>query len=183
MLYYYVHTMSSTPSDLPINNPVIMGIDPGLADLGWGVVTNEKSLIKLVDFGVIKTKSTQKLTDRLQSIYREITKIIKNYQPNRIGIEQLFFGKNAKTAMVVGEARGVVLLALAQLGYEPIEFKPAEIKMTLTGYGNADKKQIQFMVKTMLKLKHIPKPDDAADALAVAITCAITNPRLKGVRS
>lgn len=172
--------MSRPPLDSHQKATIIMGIDPGLADLGWGVVEANNLSIKVINFGVIKTKSVQQLNQRLLTIYIEITDIIKAYQPSRIGIEQLFFGKNAKTAMVVGEARGVVLLAMAQLGYDPVEFKPAEIKMALTGYGNADKKQMQYMVKTMLKLKQVPKPDDAADALAVAITCAMTNPHLKG---
>ena len=157
---------------------IILGIDPGLADLGWGIIQEDKNKLSLVDYASIKTKSHTKLIERLIIIYNELLKVIQKYMPTEVAIEELFFGKNAKTAMMVGEARGVVMLLLAQNKYQPIEFKPSEIKISLTGYGNADKKQVQTMVQRILKLKSIPKPDDAADALAIALTLFFSNPVL-----
>lgn len=166
---------------------LILGIDPGLADCGWGIikpynqersklgkVSRTKDQYEVVDYGSIKTSSKAPLTQRLMELYEEMQGIIEKYQPERVGIEELFFGKNAKTAMMVGEARGVVMLLLALNNFTPREFKPSEIKLSLTGYGNADKRQVQEMVKRFLNLDKTPKPDDAADALAVAITVAFT---------
>ncbi|MCA9392138.1 crossover junction endodeoxyribonuclease RuvC [candidate division WWE3 bacterium] len=162
---------------------VILGIDPGLADCGWGVIKKispnnsrlqRRDAFEVVDFGSIKTSSKDPLTIRLSELYEKMQGVIQKHKPDAVGIEELFFGKNAKTAMMVGEARGVVMLLLAQNSFSPVEFKPAEIKLALSGYGNADKKQMQEMVKLFLKLEKIPKSDDAADALAVAITLAVT---------
>ncbi len=159
---------------------IILGIDPGIADMGWGIIQVEKSKITMLDYGSVRTSAKEKIPTRLMQIYKELEGIIDEYKPSEVAIEELFFGKNAKTAMTVGQARGVAMLLLAQKGLTPAEFKPAEIKVALTGYGNATKKQIQIMVTNMLKLKSIPKPDDAADALAIAITKAVTNSKLKG---
>ncbi|NTV30925.1 crossover junction endodeoxyribonuclease RuvC [candidate division WWE3 bacterium] len=150
----------------------ILGIDPGLADLGWGIIEVEKNRVFPVDYGVIKTKANTPLAERLSIIYTELKQLISQHQPDHVGIEKLFFGKNAKTAMSVGEARGVVVLTLFQHALIYTEFTPAAVKIALTGYGNADKHQVQEMVKHTLKLRQIPKPDDAADALAIAITMA-----------
>ena len=154
---------------------ILLGIDPGLADLGWGIIEVNHSQMTPVDYNVIKTKSTLALPERLGIIYHELRKILTKYKPDEVGVEKLFFGKNVKTAMVVGEARGVVMLALNLHNLQPEEFTPPAIKIALTGYGNADKKQMQEMVKHTLKLEKIPKPDDVADALAVAITLAASN--------
>lgn len=150
----------------------ILGIDPGLADLGWGVVSLERNRVELIEYGVIKTKAHVPLAERLLAIHMQLATILKTHKPDQVGIEKLFFGKNAKTAMSVGEARGVVVLTLCQHELTYDEFTPASVKIALTGFGNADKKQVQEMVKHTLKLDAIPKPDDAADALAIAITVA-----------
>jgi crossover junction endodeoxyribonuclease RuvC len=155
---------------------VIIGIDPGMARLGWGVVVKEGAgVIKLIAYGVIETPAKQNTNTRLLTLHNELKKIIGNFQPNQVGIEKLFFGKNAKTAMMVGEARGVALLTVSQFDLPIQEYTPAEVKIAITGYGNADKRQMQEMVKQTLALPKIPQPDDAADALAVALTVAFTN--------
>jgi len=150
----------------------ILGIDPGLADTGFGLITKEGSKLKMVDFGTIKTKAKVPMERRLEEIYQSLTRLIKKYRPKLIGIEQLFFCKNVKTAMAVGQARGVILLVAGQNNLPIMEFTPLQVKMALTSYGQADKTQVQQMVKIVLGLKETPKPDDAADALAIAICCA-----------
>jgi crossover junction endodeoxyribonuclease RuvC len=157
-------------------NAIILGIDPGLADTGFGIIKKEKNnqLISLA-YGSIKTKSGQDLASRLEIINRELDKIIKKYKPDAIGIEKLFFCKNAKSALAVGQARGVVMLT-AQKNRLPIsEFTPLQVKQAVSAYGKATKTQVQKMVKLILNLKEVPKPDDAADALAVAICAANLN--------
>lgn len=149
-----------------------LGIDPGLAALGWGIIKKNSHQLSLVEFGVIKTSSKLSLPQRLQKLYSELSLVINKHQPDKAAIEKLFFGKNAKTAMRVGEARGVILLTLTEHKLTPVEYSPAEIKQTITGYGKADKNQIKKMVQILLNLAEIPKPDDAADALATAITHA-----------
>lgn len=129
----------------------------------------------IVNYGVISTPSNHDFEKRLGDIYKELKKIIKKYKPDIIGIEDLFFFKNVKTAIKVAQARGVVLLTANLASISVAEFTPLQVKQAVTGYGRADKNQIQQMVKNILKLKEIPKPDDAADALAVAICCAQTN--------
>lgn len=150
---------------------IILGIDPGLADTGYGVLTKDREL-KYLAHGSIKTKAGLALADRLEIIYQELTNIIKKYAPKVIAVEKLFFCKNVKTAMQVGQARGVVLLTASQTALQLEEYTPLQVKQAVVGYGNADKKQVQAMVKTILGLKKIPEPDDAADALAIAICCA-----------
>lgn len=158
-----------------IMKKIILGIDPGIADTGFGVVETDANTLRCIDYGSIKTKAGLDLADRLEVLHKELTKIIKKYQPNLISVEQLFFCKNVKTALVVGQARGVVLLTAKQIKTPLVEFTPLQVKQAVSAYGKADKSQVQKMVKLLLGLKEIPKPDDAADALAVAI-CGANNP-------
>lgn len=151
---------------------IILGIDPGLADTGFGVIQKQGSKLKLVDYGCIKTSSKLAMENRLEEIYQSLAKLIKKYRPQIIAVEKLFFCKNVKTALAVGQARGVVILAAGQNNLPLYEFTPLQVKLALTSYGKADKNQVQQMVKIVLGLKQIPKPDDAADALAVAVCCA-----------
>lgn len=161
-----------------LNYEVILGIDPGLASTGWGVIKKEKSRLALIDFGCISTLPQSQFPERLQKIHETLKKIIQKYRPSKLALEELFFAKNVKTALKVSEVRGVIQLTAIQDHLPIIEFTPLQIKQALVGYGRADKKQIQQMVKLHLCLKEIPKPDHAADALAVAITCAQTNEKL-----
>lgn len=151
----------------------ILGIDPGTGILGFGVIDVAKGQLKLVDAGVIKTPVHQADSDRLETIFNELTEIINECKPTVMAVEKLFFAKNVTTAMSVSQARGVVLLLGKQHKMELYEYTPMQIKQGLTGYGKATKAQIQEMVRTVLKLKTVPKPDDAADALACAITCSM----------
>lgn len=149
----------------------ILGIDPGTGILGFGVIdVGSRGKAQLVDAGVIRTPVNEDDAVRLHTIYDEITEIIKTTKPEIMAVEKLFFITNVKTAMTVAQARGVVLLCGMQNKLEIAEYTPLQIKQALTGYGRADKKQIQEMVRVILGLKEIPKPDDAADALAAAIT-------------
>lgn len=153
---------------------LILGIDPGLARLGWGIISEEKSKLNLVDYGCFETSSESKEPDRLNAIHHFLTTLIKTHTPDVVSIEELFFAKNARTAMMVGQARGVVLLS-ATLSKLPIfSYTPLQVKQALSGYGRADKLQMQLMVKSILNLTKIPKPDDAADALSIAITHAFS---------
>ena len=152
----------------------ILGIDPGTGILGFGVIDAEKGKAKLVDAGVIRTPVHEKDAIRLETIWNELTSIIKETKPQQMSVEKLFFAQNVTTAMTVAQARGVVLLTGMQAGLEIFEYTPLQIKQALTGYGRAEKSQIQEMVKVILQLKSIPKPDDAADALAAAITHSMT---------
>ena len=153
---------------------IILGIDPGLATTGFGVIKKEKGILSAIDYGVIRTPAKTELASRLKLISADLKSIIKKYKPEATAIEKLFFAKNVKTALDVGQARGVALLEIMNAGLSPYEFTPLQVKQAITGYGRADKQQIQKMVQTILKLKNIPKPDDAADALAIAITLANT---------
>jgi crossover junction endodeoxyribonuclease RuvC len=158
---------------------VILGIDPGLATTGFGVVQSEtRDLQHVLQYGVIRTDAQSDQSIRLQNIYDEMSDIIRASKPDLAAVEQLFFGKNTKTAMVVGQARGVILLALAHNQVPIKEFTPLQIKIALTGYGRADKQQVQVLVKQLLHLPTLPKPDDAADALAIALTAAVHVPVL-----
>ena len=147
----------------------ILGIDPGTAIVGWGVVEGEGQDLRLVAYGVIRTASTLPLSERLVQIYEELNALLDDYQPTGVGIEQLFFAKNVTTALPVAHARGVLLLAVQQRGLPLREYRPMEIKETVTGYGAADKQQMQQMVRLLLGLDEAPRPDDAADAVAVAL--------------
>jgi len=158
-----------------------LGIDPGTATTGFGVIDEENNKLTLVEYGCIKTSPKNCAPDRLKSISTELKKIINKFKPENVAVEQLFFASNSKTAIKVGEARGVILLTAAQAGVKVSEYTPLQVKMALTGYGKADKKQIQYMVKNLLKCKEAPSPDDAADALAIAI-CHINSRKLKELR-
>ncbi len=152
----------------------IIGIDPGTGILGFGVIDVARSKAKLVDAGVIRTPVHEDDAVRLLTIYEELSEIIKLTHPDQMSVEKLFFARNVTTAMTVAQARGVVLLCGMQAGLVIAEYTPMQIKQAVTGYGKADKKQMQEMVRVILQLKDIPKPDDAADALAAAITHSMT---------
>ena len=154
-----------------LKNKTILGIDPGYGLTGYGVVKVQGSKLECLDYGVIKTHAGDEFSQRLKDIYQDLTKIIQKYNPDLVAVEDLFFAKNVKTAMKVGHARGVIILTAIQAGKQIVEFTPLQVKQAITSYGRAEKGQVQQMVKLMLNLKEIPKPDDAADALAVAI-CA-----------
>jgi crossover junction endodeoxyribonuclease RuvC len=149
---------------------LILGIDPGLAATGFGLIqAGDQGQYQCVDYGVITTAAGISDADRLKILFAELTELINQHQPQSSAVEKLYFQKNVKTALSVGQARGVTLLTLAQAGLPVFEYNPNEVKQTVCGYGNADKIQVQHMVKTLLNLKELPKPDDAADALAIAI--------------
>lgn len=148
---------------------IILGIDPGLAVVGYSVIEYNGNRYKPLEYGVINTDSKSLFPDRIKIIYDELLDIIDQYNPEDLAIEELFFNKNVKTAIKVGQARGVEILAAVNRGLNVYEYTPLQIKQATVGYGRADKCQVQEMVKILLNLKEIPKPDDVADALAVAI--------------
>ena len=148
---------------------IILGIDPGTARVGWGIIEKNSRNLSLVKSGWITTKKNLPLQDRLFEIYNTLLKIIKKNKPNSVACEEIFFFKNLKTAIAVSHARGVILLAVKKSGLPFFEYTPLQIKQALTGFGRAEKIQVQKMVKVILKLRDIPKPDDMADALACAI--------------
>ena len=160
----------------------ILGIDPGIARCGWGVVDVNKSKLTVIKYGCIETSSEIEIPQRLVLVYKEVQKIIKTYSPDEFAIEELFFNTNAKTAFVVGQARGVILLSAAQNNIPISIYTPLQVKIALTGYGRAEKNQIGHMVKTLLTLKEIPKPDDTTDALAVAMAHAFSNKYNKSIK-
>ena len=147
----------------------ILGIDPGVAIVGYGVITNECGKLKPVDFGQVNSPAHTPLAKRLKMIYDGITQLITIHKPDVMAVEELFFNTNVKTAIAVGHARGVILLAAQNNNIPIFEYTPLQIKQAVVGYGRADKNQVQQMVKMFLNLKEVPKPDDTADALAVAI--------------
>jgi crossover junction endodeoxyribonuclease RuvC len=150
---------------------LILGIDPGTATTGFGLVReDEDGGVVAVDYGVISTVPKMPMPQRLQIIYREVTRLIQTYKPDEAAIEEMFFGKNVTAAIHVAQGRGVALMAMADANLPIREYKPAQIKQSIAGYGNAPKPQMQEMVRTLLNLEKIPKPDDAADALAIALT-------------
>ncbi len=159
--------------DLPrkIYMPLVLGIDPGTATIGFALVRDlPDGACQAVHYDVITTPKSDTAGDRLVQVYEKIRAIIVQYRPDSAAVEKLFFSRNITTAIAVGQARGVVMLALAQAGLEIGEYTPNEIKQAVTGYGAADKRQVQEMVRVLLLLDKIPRPDDAADALAIAIT-------------
>ena len=147
----------------------ILGIDPGYAILGYGIVDIVGNKFSVVDYGAITTDPSMDMPSRLVKLFDGLTGLISTFKPDEAAIEELFFNSNAKTAILVGEARGVAVLACAKGNLKINEYTPLQIKPAMVGYGRADKTQVQFMVKTMLNLKEVPKPDDTADALAAAI--------------
>ena len=148
---------------------IILGIDPGTAATGYGAISLTGTKIKVLMYGVISTPSGRAAHHRLKMLSEDLHSLFQTLEEPEVAVEQLFFSKNTKTAIAVGQARGVSLLAAANAGCELSEYTPTQVKQSVVGYGAADKSQVQYMVKAILSLKEIPKPDDAADALAVAI--------------
>ncbi len=148
---------------------IILGIDPGTATTGFGVIDYTNGEYSLLDYGCITTKFSDTIATRLHQISRDLDEIVNHWKPDTIAIEELFFSKNVKTAMHVAHARGAIMQKLAERGYPIHEYKPQQIKEAVCGYGRAEKKQIQKMVQIILKMQEIPRPDDAADALGTAI--------------
>jgi len=147
----------------------ILGIDPGTAIMGYGVVIAEGNRFTLLEYACFYTKAGVPLAQRLHHLHQNLEQLIKKHRPDHLVVEELFFNKNTTTALAVGQARGIVLLAGAQAGIPVFEYTPLQVKQAVVGYGRADKHQVQQMVKTILGLTEIPRPDDAADALAIAI--------------
>lgn len=147
----------------------ILGVDPGVATTGYGFVYVDGNTLHLIAYGIIATPSHLALPLRLQYLYQELRNLIDTHHPTEASVEELFFARNVRTALSVGHARGVILLALAHAGLPTYEYTPLQVKQSITGYGLASKEQMQQMVRLLLHLEDIPKPDDAADALAVAI--------------
>ncbi|MDL2311020.1 crossover junction endodeoxyribonuclease RuvC [Peptostreptococcaceae bacterium OttesenSCG-928-C18] len=154
---------------------IILGIDPGIAIVGYSLIEAQGSTVKLLEYGCITTSSKSSLPDRLFFIMQEMRSIIQQFKPTEMAIEELFFNKNVKTAIQVAQARGVEILAGIEAGLDVYEYTPLQIKQAIVGYGRAEKKQVQEMVKTILNLNDIPKPDDAADAVAVALCHSFSN--------
>ncbi len=148
----------------------VLGIDPGTATTGYGIIDVVDGVMSAVTWGAIKTPTKTPMTDRLMQLHTELCALLVTYRPDTAGVEELFFGRNTTTAITVGQARGVILLSLAQAGLTIGEYSPPKIKSSVAGYGNADKAQVQLMVRHLLDLEETPKPDDAADGLAIAIT-------------
>lgn len=148
---------------------IILGLDPGIATTGYGVIEKIGTKHKIHTYGVIKTSSTLSLQTRLLKLSQSLDTIIEEFCPDSVAVEQLFFNTNAKTALIVGQARGVILLTASHHQKEVFDYTPLQVKSAVCGYGRAEKNQVQYMVKQLLNLKNIPKPDDAADALAIAI--------------
>ena len=159
---------------------VFLGLDPGTAITGYGFVREDDNALRAVAYGAIVTPADLSLADRLVVLHRELSNLIALHQPASAAVEQIFFSRNVRTALAVGHARGVMLLALAQAGVRVAEYTPPEIKQAVTGYGRADKRQIQEMVRVLLGLEEAPKPDDVADALAVAI-CHLHSSHIGGL--
>lgn len=153
---------------------IIMGIDPGTATTGFGFIECSKDQFKLLDYGCIKTLPNQSLSSRLQQINDDLKTLLKTWKPDSVAIEELFFSKNVKTAIHVAHARGAMMQLLSTSGYEIAEYKPQQVKAAVCDYGNAEKKQIQKMVQLIFQMDHLPTPDDAADALAIAFCHANT---------
>lgn len=153
---------------------IVLGIDPGLSNTGWGVVETRGSLSRARAYGDIHTSSTDAIDVRLGIIFREVRAVIERYDPGAVAVEKVFFGQNSRSAIATAQARGAALAACAELGRSVGEYSPAEIKQAVTGVGSADKRQMTFMMRTLLALDHDPKPDHAADALAAALCYAHT---------
>ena len=156
----------------------ILGLDPGTATTGFGVISEDGGQIKLVGCGYIATQAGEEPAERLLVVARSLEKVIRRYRPDVVAVEKLFFAKNRTTAIAVAQARGVILTVAAKHHLLLREYTPLQVKQSLTGYGRADKQQMQRMVKALLKLDRIPRPDDAADALAIAICAAGATPRV-----
>ena len=157
----------------------ILGIDPGTATMGWGVIRQEGNRLRYVQHGAIVTPSDWEMPRRLTRLFDGVTALVRGYRPEAMAIEELFFNTNVTTAITVGQARGVALLAAYRAGVEVAEYTPLQVKQAITSYGRADKRQVQEMVRALLNLREIPRPDDAADGLAIAI-CHAFSSRMSG---
>ncbi len=163
---------------------IVLGIDPGIAIMGYGILDYDGRNTEVIDYGAVTTPAGVPVQNRLRDIYRGVDMLIKTFDPDCAAIEELFYFKNQKTIITVSEARGAAITACANGGIEVFEYTPLQVKQAVVGYGSADKRQVQFMVRALLNLKEIPKPDDIADALAVAIChCNGVNARKRGVFS
>ena len=160
---------------------ITFGIDPGTALLGWGVVNEQAGTLSLVECGVLKTPAGMPQGQRLLLLFNGLKELLAVYRPDAAAVEELFFSKNVTTALTVGQARGVVLLALAEAAIPLFEYKPLVVKQAVAGYGGADKTQMQEMVRMTLRLAAVPRPDDAADAVAIAICHAYSAPMLRRI--
>src|SRR5215204_977381 len=153
----------------------ILGIDPGTATMGWGVIRHEGNRLRYVQHGTVTTPSNWEMPRRLGRLYDGVTELLEGYRPQTVAVEELFFNTNVTTAITVGQARGVVLLAAYRAGVEVAEYTPLQVKQAVTSYGRAEKRQVQELVRSLLNLREIPRPDDAADGLAIAITHAFSS--------
>lgn len=158
---------------------LVLGIDPGTATTGFGLVESISNRMKLIHYGTITTEATAEMSQRLCQISEQIDELIKVYKPDVAAVEQIYYFKNAKTVITVAQSRGVIIMTAARAGLEIAEYTPLQVKQSVVGYGKAEKKQVQIMVKSLLKMETLPRPDDAADALAVAIShihsCRLAN--------
>jgi crossover junction endodeoxyribonuclease RuvC len=154
---------------------IILGIDPGTATMGWGVIRQEGNRLSYVQHGAVTTPSQWEMPRRLGRLFDGVTELVKGYRPETVAVEELFFNTNVTTAITVGQARGVVLLAAYRAGIEVAEYTPLQVKQAITSYGRAEKRQVQEMVRSLLRLREIPKPDDAADGLAIAVCHAFSS--------
>jgi crossover junction endodeoxyribonuclease RuvC len=160
---------------------IILGIDPGTATMGWGVIRQQGNRLHYVQHGAIITPSSWEMPRRLSRLFDGVTELAKGYRPETVAVEELFFNTNVTTAITVGQARGVALLAAYRAGIEVAEYTPLQVKQAITSYGRAEKRQVQEMIKTLLNLREIPRPDDAADGLAIAVCHALSS-RMGGRR-
>jgi crossover junction endodeoxyribonuclease RuvC len=157
----------------------ILGIDPGTATMGWGVIRQEGNRLRYVQHGTVTTPSIWEMPRRLARLFDGVTELLEGYRPQTVAVEELFFNTNITTAITVGQARGVAILAAYKAGVVVHEYTPLQVKQAITSYGRADKRQVQEMVRALLNLREIPRPDDAADGLAIAITHAFSS-RMSG---
>jgi crossover junction endodeoxyribonuclease RuvC len=159
----------------PSGGRVILGIDPGTATMGWGVIRQEGNRLSYLQHGAIVTPASWEMPRRLGRLFDGVTELVTGYRPEAVAVEELFFNTNVSTAITVGQARGVAILAAYRAGAEVAEYTPLQVKQAVTSYGRAEKRQVQEMVRSLLNLREIPKPDDAADGLAIAIAHAFSS--------
>jgi len=157
---------------------IILGIDPGLTTTGFGILSTKNDQTKIIDYGIIQPNRKDTLSNRLYSIYEDIEELIKTFSPNILSIEDIFYGRNVKSAFYLGQARGVAMLCAAKHNMPVFEYSAKKVKQAITGNGNADKTQLQYMIKQIFKLKHLPEPLDASDAIGIAL-CHINQIKLE----
>lgn len=160
---------------------LILGIDPGTAIMGYGLIEKNGQKLRAIEYGCWRTSSDLAMPYRLKSLYNKLESFLLKYSPEALAVEELFFNRNTTTAIAVGQARGIVLLGAAKNNIEVYEYTPLQVKQAVVGYGKADKHQVQFMVRALLSLTETPKPDDTADALAIAICHAHSHRQLRGI--